>query len=137
MGYYIVLEASNVVIPTEKLDEAYAALVAINTPEHRGGREHFSWMPANYPSSCPDVNSILERLGFITTVAPNGVWIDGYDSKSGDEDIFLQALAPYVIGFGGMPFINWTGSDGQAWRNEFEDGKMWTRGEIKTWGPRN
>lgn len=42
-----------------------------------------------------------------------------YDSKIGQEDLFLEAIAPFSEGY-----IEWVGEDGDRWRNVVSDGRV-------------
>lgn len=122
MGYYVEIEKSTAVIPAANLDRAYQKMCALNTThdhKKRGGSNHggrwFSWMDANYPETCPDAAAVLEALGFETHYADNGdLHIDGYDNKSGQEDLFLHTIADDVTGE-----IEWRGEDGERWTTLF------------------
>ena len=135
MGYYITTTDVDFFIPTENLDEAYKALCELNNHnELKNGGRHpcekkdgphdgvwFSWMDWNYPETCANTAEILESLGFECNEDDEGLSIWGYDSKAGNEDIFIEALAPYV-----RPgsYIEWRGESGEMWREEFDEGVM-------------
>jgi hypothetical protein len=121
MGYYISLQKSNWVIPTENLDDAYKAMCDLNKDDSlkhgrsSKGEKWFAWVPADYPSECKDAESILTMLGFELESNEKGLRIISYDNKIGDEKYFVQALAPFVeVG----SFLEWTGEENDMWREE-------------------
>jgi hypothetical protein len=141
MGYYIRITHSNVVIPAENLDASYAALVALNArddlksggawpgrddPKPEGADHHphrwFSWMPADL-KTLPTTAAILECLGFELQESEDGtIEIYGYDSKAGDEEIFLLTLAPYIKP---NTEIEWMGEENEQWKLVFKNGRMY------------
>ena len=126
MGYYVEIEVSNAVIPAENLERAYAKMCALNTTHdhvkrggsYSGGKQTakwFSWMDENYPDTCKDARAVLDALGFYTHYDEQGnLHIDGYDSKTGQEDLFLQTIADDATGK-----IAWRGEDGDRWTTLF------------------
>lgn len=153
MGYYATGEGS-IVIPAEKLTDAYNALVELNkhdelkTGGHFGAgvsegkpanstsvaknpNRWFSWMDWNYDEVCSTAGEILEEVGFQTEETPDdGLELFYYDSKSGAEDHFINAIAPFVNEGSTM---EWTGEDGEKWRWVFENGEMITEQAVITW----
>ena len=140
MGYYVTLIEADAYIPTEKLDEAYTLLCALNERNDlkRGGawpREEkegphdgiwFSWMDWNYPETCADAKAILEQLGFEVAETEDGLHLQRYDNKTGNEDHFLNALAPVIVGYCEPAYLLWKGEDGAWWKQQFADGVMST-----------
>lgn len=141
MGYYVRLEDNNVLIPRSKLEDAYQAMCRLNETHNKekrggswvGGKEtkHFSWMDANYPETCPSALDIIEALGFGTELDTEGITIQGYDNKTGSEDLFFESIAPFIEkqfeSHEKYPFMEWTGEEGARWRWIFKDGKMITK----------
>lgn len=132
MGFYITIENSTARIRAQNLDEAYRLMCALNDPKNnhlKGGgsysagkqREYwYSWMPADYDKTCVDARSILEELGFDCYIGESGdLYIESYDSKCGDEEIFFETIAHLVEGD-----IDWRGEDGSHWRWNFSSGKL-------------
>lgn len=151
MGYYVTGEGS-IIIPADKLDAAYDALVELNRREDlksvRHGRTRpkpadstsvaaspdkwFSWMDWNYDEIFTDAKSILEDVGFeIYDNEGEYIVLRYYDYKIGAEEHFVRAIAPYVEPDSEMV---WTGKNGEKWRWIFEDGKMIVQQAIITWG---
>ena len=126
MGYYVKITSSTAKIPAANLKTAYEKMCALNvTHDHKkrggswsGGKEEarwFSWMDANYPETCKDAQEILEQLGFETFYDNNGdLVIDYYDSKTGEEDLFMGAIENLTTGR-----ITWVGEDGSTWTTIF------------------
>lgn len=130
MGYYVTIKESTFKIPAENLDTAYAAMCQLNfkVPNaQKGGGSWpgkdkapqfgpnescwFSWMEWNYHETCKNAEEILQALGFDTSIDSEGnLCIDWYDSKTGQEDLFLAAISPLAQGH-----IIWEGEDGDTW----------------------
>jgi len=71
----------------------------------------FSWIDWNYHDICTSADDILQQLGFYTYISENGnLHIDGYDSKTGQEDLFLEAISTLSKGY-----IVWKGEEGEVW----------------------
>ena len=143
MGYYVSTTMSHFTLPREHMDDAYRALCALNADDtHKTGGAYpedavrpadstsvstnpnrwFAWMPWNYDEICPDVVSILETLGFEVTTDDTGIIDLAYpEQKTGQEDLFLEALAPYVTP---GSFIVWTGEEGETWVDDFDGTQM-------------
>ena len=136
MGYYV-NGNGHLVIKKENLAAAYEALMALNDApasakrggSYSGGEQHsswFSWMPADL-RELPDTKSVFERLGFETMDYDGGLVITCYDNKSGQEEVFFAAAAPFIENGS----YEWTGEDGAFWQWEFVDGKMYQRDGIR------
>jgi hypothetical protein len=133
MGYFVEAVYSDYYIPAENVNEAFKRLCALNdlddikrggsyggeidskSPRPDGLSYHpyrwFSWMDANYPETCSNLNDILVSLGFdIRTSSSGDVHIVNYNDKMGQEDIFLDELSDISVGR-----IEWIGEDGNAW----------------------
>jgi hypothetical protein len=131
MGYYVNIENVEWLLPVVHEDAALQVLKDLNDPSNdhlkRGGSysggkqtaKWFSWMPKDYDKTVTTVYEVLDMLGFETEVLPEGTRIRAYDSKTGQEDLFLAAIAEFIEP---GSFIEWRGEDGAFWRNDF-DGK--------------
>lgn len=145
MGYYTKITDSNFTIPAENLDAAYQAMCKLNWNNKiksggiRPGNpdaddsaprddKWFSWMDWNYHETCRNSKEILEALGFEVDFNDQGdLYVVSYDSKSGNEEHFIKALAPYATGY-----ICWVGEDGCQYKWEIEDGEFVSyTGEIE------
>jgi hypothetical protein len=75
------------------------------------GERWFSWMPADYPEKYKSAQEILEGLGFECGVGSTGdlcIW--SYDSKIGDEEIFIESICNLMEGM-----IEWEGEEGERY----------------------
>jgi hypothetical protein len=127
MGYYVKIKSSTARIPAANLQRAYQKMCALNTTHHNqkrggswsGGKQDaawFSWMDANYPETCRDAQAVLEQLGFYTEYNAQGdLLIHGYDSKTGQEDLFMAAIENEACGE-----IQWFGEEGETWTTRFQ-----------------
>ena len=130
MGYYVTLLDADFIIPeTEEVLNVLKELNNGNEDIKRGGsyggsgkREFwFSWMPADF-SVFTTVASVFEALGFETKKIEEisvehpyeRVALVGYDSKTGQEDIFIEAVAPFVEHGN---HLEWRGEQGEVWRD--------------------
>lgn len=144
MGYYV-KGSGDVRIAKENLAAAYDALMALQeVPDEikRGGaysggtytQRWFSWMPADL-RTLPDTQAVFAELGFDTEYQENGdLLIASYDNKTGQEELFFAAAAPFITD--GSEFY-WEGEDGLLYKWEFADGKMlWLEGNAAYGNPR-
>lgn len=135
MGYYVNIESVEWFLPVVHEAAALQALKDLNDPRNddlkrggsfSGGKQTaawFSWMPEDYDKTVTSVSEVLELLGFDVDTVPEGTYIRRYDSKTGQEDLFLNAIAEFVEP---GSFIEWRGEDGAFWRNDFDGKKMRT-----------
>lgn len=144
MGYYIQSTDAHWTIPADKVDDAYRAVVELNKKHHlkRGGSSFplpkpegstsvsdrpdkwFSWMGWNYDETCETLSEVFEELGFYGSFEnpDDGFFLgEEYDSKTGNEYLFLEAIAPFSTE---NSYINFTGEDGEMWRYIVKDGKL-------------
>lgn len=135
MGYNVNMRGANFTIPADKLDDACQALKELNKHDElkTGGsfgpgnqREYwFAWMPANYDETMHTAAEILIELGFeIMGEDGEDLTLVGYDSKMGNERVFLAALAPFVPA---GSYVNWEGEDGEYWQDYFDGTTMTTK----------
>jgi hypothetical protein len=129
MGYYV-SGNGELRIKKENLDKAHEALMALqDAPDKakRGGsysanerRFWYSWMPEDL-RTLTDTKAVFAELGFEVRDDENGdLLISCYDNKTGQEDVFFAAAAPFIE----EGEYDWTGEDGEFWRWQFTDGKM-------------
>ena len=139
MGYYVSIEESTFQIPVENLDAAYKAMCELNytvpNSQKRGGSHPgkdkapeygphkccwFSWMDWNYDEKCKNAEEVLHEVGFYSYISENGnLHIDGYDSKTGQEDLFLKAISTLSKGY-----IIWKGEEGEVWGETYGGEKV-------------
>ena len=129
MGYYVTTEDINIIVPKDLIEPAYKAVLAMNEDDNlkRGGSHGserkfwFAWMPEDL-STLADLHAVMENLGFDTHYGEAGELVLGhYDSKTGQEDLFLDAIAPFVQE---GSYAIWKGEDNSFYKWEFNDGKM-------------
>lgn len=143
MGYYIELVNRDFRIPEN--EEVLQALKEANTkyddiksggmygPEGKV-QKWFSWMDADYDQTVTSVGDVFKMLGFeigydrIDNI--DYVSLDAYNSKAGQEDLFLHVVAPYVKN---GSFIEWLGEDSARWRYLVLDGKLYQQHAIINW----
>lgn len=133
MGHHVTITSAQFHIHPDYLDAACQALKELNKSDKgksginfgllpdgtRGvtGRV-FSWMPADYDKTMHSVGEILEALGFAVEMTPDdGLMITEYDGPTGDEDVFLDALAPYVTA---GSYLKWRSEDALLWEDHFD-----------------
>jgi hypothetical protein len=132
MGYYVNTEDINITVPKDLLAPAYQAVLAMNEHDDlkRGGsygpgnerKAWFSWMPQDL-STLADLKEVLETLGFEDTDynESGDLVLGSYSNKTGQEDLFLDAIAPFVQE---GSYAIWKGEDDSYYKWEFDDGKM-------------
>lgn len=129
MGYYV-SGNGELRIKKENLDKAHEALMALQDAPDKaksGGsysanerRFWYSWMPEDL-RTLTDTKAVFAELGFEVRDDENGdLLISCYDNKTGQEDVFFAAAAPFIE----EGEYDWTGEDGDFWRWQFTDGKM-------------
>jgi hypothetical protein len=141
MGYYVNGNGA-LRIKSENLGKSYEALMALQDAPpkaKRGGssggdkapKYWYSWMPEDL-RTLADTTAVFAELGFETRIEePTGdLIISCYDNKSGQEDVFFAAAAPFIEDGD----YEWTGEDGDFWAWEFEGGKMFVRYGRRTYG---
>jgi hypothetical protein len=135
MGYYTQITDADFLIPTANEAAALAALKALNGPEYneqkQGGswgagaegksEAWYSWMDADYDQKVQSCAEVFTMLGFEVEESADGLRLTGYDNKTGQEDLFLNAVAPHVAA---GSFLAWRGEDGTLYRFEFDGTKM-------------
>jgi hypothetical protein len=123
MGYYVSGEGE-LVIKQENLTAAYEAMMELQEKPAEGkrggggGKVWYSWL-----RTIPNAAEVFRALGFEVGESDDGIVIGRYDSKNGQEDVFLSAAAPFIED----GEYEWTGEDGEFWRWEFIGGKMYCR----------
>jgi hypothetical protein len=83
-------------------------------PEATFETRWYSWMPERWHETVVSVEEVLDMVGFETEKqrqAGLNVYTVKYDSKTGQEDVFLNCLAGYA-----QVDIEVVGEDGERWR---------------------
>jgi hypothetical protein len=154
MGYYTRITESDIFISKDDFEYCYEAMCKLNDrddlksggswgagisadqPRPEGLSYHpgkwFSWMDADYPDKCKTMEDVLYNLGFENIkYDENGNLIDiWYDNKTGAEDVFLQAIAPYVKA---GSYLNWQGEDGTNYQYFFNGKEIVEKAGVITW----
>ena len=148
MGYYVTITEAGFTIPPENLDAAYEAVCELNNHNDlkRGGTfpplkdqpahgprkdKNFSWMDWNYHETCSNLEEVLQQVGFDVDVNPdNGLSIIYYDNKTGQEDLFLEAIAPFATE---GSYIMWRGEEGEQWQNVVKNGTLTQLNAVVSW----
>lgn len=132
MGYFVSITDAEFLIKKKNLIHAYKAMCALNDIDSlkgggswRGGEKTerwFAWMPKDYPDQYKTAQEIFENLGFDCQLLTDGdLIITGYDSKIGDEALFIDACSQFVED---GSYMTWQGESGEYFQWRFVDGKM-------------
>lgn len=119
MGRYVTIIAQDFKIKAENVGAAYRAAVALNADDSKKSTRYrgpeplvkpedsksvasspevsFRGVRWNYDEECNTIAEVLREFGFEPEVASDGsikgLW---FDDKFGDEQLVLEAIAPYV-----------------------------------------
>lgn len=140
MGYYVRGQSYNFRIKAGQDKAIMDALRELNTHDelkhggsYSGGSKKeawFSWMN-EFDWSQDNVVEFLKAAGFEVTLDENDDIINlSYDSKTGQEDLYLTVMAPFIEDGSS---IEWCGEDDQQWRWSFEGGKMYNQVGERHW----
>jgi hypothetical protein len=125
MGYYINAHGT-ITMPKSMESEAVHALKMLNydhdakhggvlgKPEATFETRWYSWMPERWHEAVESVEDVLGLIGFEvgkSRMAGLDVYTVNYDSKTGQEDVFLNCLAGYA-----QVDIEVVGEDGERWK---------------------
>lgn len=144
MGYYITIIDADWIVPADKVDAAYEAVVNLNkrhdlksggssykTPVPEGSTsvsdrpdKWFSWMEWNYDEIYEDIGEVFYELGFTGAYLnpDDGFHLgESYDSKIGNEEHFLRAIAPFSAE---GSFVDFQGEDDALFRYIVRDGEL-------------
>lgn len=133
MGFYVHTSNVNLSVPAEHVDAAFQAVKELNKRDdlktggrYSGGKvveRWFAWMPADYDEVYKSLDEVFWALGFEDAhIDDDGRFVLGrYDDKTGAENHFLEAIAPFVVD---GSYVEWVGEDGSMWRFLFRRGEM-------------
>lgn len=126
MGYYVDLVEADFTIPeTAEVLQALREMPKKYKALQRGGdgtNSWFSWMSDEEIESAESARFIFESLSFDCQDYGNGTFgLTSYNSKMGQEDLFLAVVAPFVEN---GSYTQWRGEDGELWRYTVERGKL-------------
>lgn len=143
MGYYVNIEDCSFFIERKNFEPAMQALRELDKRDELKLRSyvngvdkptHFSWMDAYWAENVKTLPEFLDMARFECSENEDGLFIHYFNSKFGDERVFLVAIAPYIED---GSYIIWRGEDGQLWRDRFRDGKMFVSNAVVTWPNEN
>lgn len=133
MGYYVQGDSHKFLLKAGQEDAIRAAIRELNTHDelknggsYSGGEKKemwFSWMnDFPYDKDFTTVE-LLERIGFddVDTDIDGNIIHLFYDGKTGQENLFLATLAPFIED---GSIIEWKGEEDERWRWVFEGGEM-------------
>lgn len=139
MGYFVTLINADFLIPDtpevlsaiHEMDTKFDAIKRGGSYGPEGKTEKwFSWMPKNL-SDFTTVRDVFRALGFdVSDADEGGFYLQGYDNKTGQEDLFLAVVAPFV---GDGSYTDWRGEDGEMYRFVVVNGRLHTQSAIVTW----
>ena len=144
MGYCVHTTNVSFFIKKENFDAAFKAACELNwrndlkgggtygpgrpNPLPKGPNEWccFSWVDWNYHETCKHLFDVLNEFGFdyIEQDEEGNIVGLSFDSKTGDEEKLLDAIAPFIHP---GSYIEWRGEEDDIWRNVFYDGVMTTQ----------
>lgn len=139
MGYYVDLVDADFIIPeTEEVLQALREMPKKYKSIQRGGSSNgekwFSWMNDEEIEKAESAQSVFEALGFDCEKdkygTPNTFSLESYNSKTGQEDLFLAVVAQF------MPddaYTEWRGEDGEIWRYTVKDKKLMVQSSRIEW----
>jgi hypothetical protein len=114
MGYYVEMSEADFTIPErEDVLNALREMPVKYKSLQRGGT-HFAWMSNEEIENAESVQAIFESLGFDCNDYGNKTFgLYSYNDKTGQEDLFLAVVAPFVEK---DSYTQWRGEDGEVWR---------------------
>ena len=139
MGYYVDLVEADFSIPES--EEVLSALREMPKKYYsvmRGGSSNgdkwFSWINNEEIEKAENAQSIFEALGFECETgeySQKGTFsLKGYNSKTGQEDLFLAVVAPFMIE---DSYTEWRGEDGELWRYTVKNKKLTVQSARVEW----
>ena len=140
MGYYMDQVRNDFKIKKENFDAALAALKSVFVKENMtcydwDGIEkhpHFAWVDTDTVLNSKTLEDALYEIRWESFCDDNGD-IDSIifiGEKSGDEDVFFNAIAPYVVD---GSYIEMIGEDSYQWRWVFHNGICEEKTPIMIW----
>lgn len=117
MGYYVNSMESSFMLKKENVDKAWDALKKLFDEIPRIG-----WASQKVINESTSFEEAMEECGWTIEQNENGDYDSIYfsDEKYGDNEIELEAIAPYIEN---GSYIQMRGEEGDIWRWIFKDGK--------------
>ena len=124
MGYYVLIDESTVVLPKEHLDDIWKRWKEMNSSKYnniknggsweKGEKKVFwySWLSSKYDTELSSAEELLKELGFEYSKNKQGIVINSYDGKTGQEDLFFKKIADLIPA---NQYIKWKGEDGNKY----------------------
>ncbi len=136
MGYYVSIDDADWEITDngrslQAIREMPEKYHAIKRGGDSNGNKWFSWMSDEQIKEAKCVQDVFNALGFETEKTEKGFRIVGYNSKTGQEDLFLAVMAPWT---NEDSYIIWRGEDGEMWKNRIEHKRMLVQEASIQWG---
>ena len=135
MGYYVSLHSSDWEVPESAellavLKEMPVKYHAIKRGGSSNGESWFSWVNDSEFENATTCEEIVNAFGFGTTSNEGSFNIEEYNNKTGQEDVLLAVLAPFVKEGSEM---EWSGEEGERWLYVVRGGKLASCGETRQW----
>jgi hypothetical protein len=92
---------------------------------------NYSWVDSDQlMAACRkfDIEKIFRCWGF-DVIKNDSAFAIYYDNKTGDEDKFINKIAPWIK----EGEIIWKGEEGESWKQEFKNGVMRTLRAQTSW----
>jgi hypothetical protein len=126
MGYYIDLTNAEWEIPEtaevlQALKESVTKYHAIKRGGSSNGESWFSWMDDSEILGAETAQTVFIRLGFDTLTTDLGFTLEGYNNKTGQEDVFLAVVSPFCKD---GSYVEIRGEDGSEWQYSVRNGKL-------------
>ena len=127
MGYCIELISNQFVIKKENFGKAFVALKKCFTEENMtisdSSGKHFRFVSTKAALNSSTIDEALEVIRYIPMKDENGniSKLKFTGEKYGDEEIFFNALAPYIEP---GSYLSFEGEDGDKWTWKFINGKL-------------
>lgn len=131
MGYCIEMIESDFVVRKDNFGKALESLKSVFVPENMtckdyvSGKEypHFSWVDTKTVIESNTLEEAMKEIRYNPMYNADGdiYGLEFTGEKYGDEEVFFNALAPYVEYNSQLSF---EGEDGATWKWIFKDGKV-------------
>lgn len=121
MGYTVITEGVDFVVPNRNVE---AALVALKGAAALGG---------DTDPAAALIQAIEEDFRFDAFDTPDGgVGLSGYCNRSANQDELILALTPFAED---GSYIEWRGEQDERWRDLVHNGRLYTQHPTVHWGP--
>lgn len=131
MGYIIKMIESDFVVRKDNFERALESLKSVFIPENMTCKDyingveypHFSWVNTKTVLESKTLEDAMMEIRYIPLYNADGdiYKLEFTGEKYGDEEVFFNALAPYVESDSYLSFV---GEDGAIWKWIFNDGKV-------------